>query len=91
MCITVTRAYLPKMKPNYVNYRRYKNFDLHNFKYDLNIAMDMNDANMGYEEFENAHLKMLNKHAPIKQKVMRANEAPFMDKELKRSIMTRSR
>ena len=53
--------------------------------------MDMNDANMGYEEFENAYLKVLNKHAPIKQKVIRANEAPFMDKELKKSITTRSR
>ena len=60
--MTVTRAYLPKMKP-YVNYRRYNNFDLHNF-----IAMHMNDANMGYEEFENTYLKVLNKHAPIKQK-----------------------
>ena len=46
MCITVTRAYLPKMKPNYVNYRRYKNFDLHNFRYDLNIAMDMTTVNI---------------------------------------------
>ena len=91
MCITVTRAYLPKMKHNNVNYRRYKNFYLHNFRCDLNIAMDMNDANMGYEEFENAYLKVLNKHAPIKQKVTRANEAPFVDKELKIPIMTRSR
>ena len=74
MCITVTRAYLPKMRP-YVNYRRYKNFDLHNFRYDLNIAMDMNDANMGYEEFENTYLKVLNKHAPIKQKLIRVTRS----------------
>ena len=79
------------MKPNHVNYRRYKNFDLHNFRYDLSIAMDMNDTNMIYEEFENAYLNVLNKHAPIKTKLVRANEAPFMDKELKKSIMTRSR
>ena len=68
MCITVTRAYIPKMRPTYVNYRRYKNFDLPNFRNDLNIAMDANDMNMGYEEFENAYLNVLNKHAPIKTK-----------------------
>ena len=56
------------MKRNSVNYRRYKNFDLHNFRYDLNIAMDMNDTNMGYEVFENAYFKVLNKHPPIKTK-----------------------
>ena len=33
----------------------------------------------------------LHAHAPCKTKVIRANEGPFMNKELKKSIMTRSR
>ena len=33
----------------------------------------------------------LHAHAPCKTKVIRANEAPFMNKDLKKSIMTRSR
>ena len=34
---------------------------------------------------------MLDKHAPCKTKIIRANEAPFMNKELNKSIMIRSR
>ena len=33
---------------------------------------------------KNTYLKVLNKHASIKQKLIRANEAPLMDKELKK-------
>ena len=39
------------------------------------------------------HLKRpgLNKHAPLKRKYVRANEAPFMTKELHKAIMKRSK
>ena len=46
---------------------------------------------LSYEKFENIYLNVLDKHAPCKTKVIRANEVPFMNKELKKSIMTRSR
>ena len=32
-----------------------------------------------------------NKHTPIKRKYVRANEAPFMTKELHKAVMKRSR
>ena len=41
--------------------------------------------------FEDTYLSVLNKHAPCKQKLIRANESPFMNKHLKKSIMSRSR
>ena len=36
-------------------------------------------------------MDLLNKHAPIKTKTVRANNAPFMNKKLSKAIMTRSR
>ena len=41
---------------------------------------------MGYEDFENIFVNTLNKHAPLKKtKIIRANETPFMNKEIKKS------
>ena len=34
---------------------------------------------------------MLNKHAPIKRRYIRANEAPFMTKDFHKAIMKRSK
>ena len=34
---------------------------------------------------------VLDKHAPIKKKLLRGNEAPFMTKELSKAIMNRSK
>ena len=34
---------------------------------------------------------VLNKHAPIKEKIVRGNEAPFMTKELSKTIIKRSK
>ena len=35
-------------------------------------------------------MNLLNKHAPMREKYVRANNAPFMSKELSKAIMTRS-
>ena len=43
-----------------------------------------------YEEFESLFLKVLSKHAPMKSKYIRANEAPYMTRCLKKAIMKRS-
>ena len=44
-----------------------------------------------YNSFEDIFLKVLDKHAPSKQKVVRANDKPFMNKEIRKAIFTRSR
>ena len=43
-----------------------------------------------YASFENFFLDALNKHAPLKKKVIRANHAPYVTKSLRKSIMKRS-
>ena len=44
----------------------------------LNFAFDQLDVS----KFKETILNMYDKHAPIKQKYLRANEASFMTKEL---------
>ena len=43
-----------------------------------------------YSSFENVFIDVLNKHAPIKKKVIRANHAPYVTKALRKTIMKRS-
>ena len=48
---------------------------------------DTNDI----KSFKETILSVFNKYAPIKKKYIRANEAPFMTKNLHKEIMKRSR
>ena len=42
-------------------------------------------------KFNACVLEVFNKEAPIKKKYLRANEAPFMNRKLKKAIIIRSR
>ena len=55
----------------------------HDRKHDL--------GNMEYQHFLNIFIDILNKHAPMKQKYLRANQGRFMTKDLHKAIMKRSR
>ena len=44
-----------------------------------------------YESFSNTFKAVVNKHAPLKEKIVRGNKAPFMTKQLRKAIMNRSR
>ena len=46
---------------------------------------------MEYQHFLNIFIEVLNKHAPMKQKYLRANQERFMTKNLHKAIMKRSR
>ena len=48
------------------------------------------DGTISYSEFEDHFLKTLEVHAPIKKKVVRANDKPYMTKSLRKAIMRRS-
>ena len=43
-----------------------------------------------YKHFEQVFLEVLNTHAPIKRKLLRANNFPYMTKTLRKAIMKRS-
>ena len=44
--------------------------------------------NIDCEQFENLFMRTLNYHAPQKRRLVRANNSPFMAKELYKAIMT---
>ena len=48
-------------------------------------------SDIDYNAFHGIVMNVLQIHAPIKEKLLRANNAPFMNKKLSKAIMTRSR
>ena len=89
MIITVMKTTFPRTEPKTVYYRDYKNFDLSTFRTELRKELRDSEGK-DYLHFEVTFLKILEKHAPMKQKVLRANNKPFMTKVLRKAIMRRS-
>ncbi len=87
MAVTVMKTTFPKAPPKIIHYRDKRNFNVHAFRGELKAALDNVTT---YSEFEEIFLKILEKHAPSKQKVYRANDKPYMTKALRRAIMLRS-
>ena len=80
---------VPKAKPKVVQYRDYKNFVEENFRTELRGKLN-DQVDKTYDVFEEVFLDVLNKHAPFKKKVFRANHKPYMTKSLRKAIMRRS-
>ena len=75
-----------------VNYRDYQNFLNNEFRAELDNEMSKHDlGNMEYQHFLNIFIEILNKHAPMKKKYLRAKQKRFMTKDLHKAIMKRSR
>ena len=92
MIITETKTTFLKAKPREIIYRSYKTFDRVTFKKDLKNEICLHtDNNNKYLPFENAFLKVLDMHAPIKKKIVGANDAHYMTMALRKAIATRSR
>ena len=88
MIVTVFKTTFPKVPPKIIEYRDYKNFVQTDFHRELAEKLRTEQGN--YANFEEKFLEVLNKHAPIKKKTVRANEKPFMTKALRKAIMRRS-
>ena len=57
----------------------------------LKFELGSKDPHEGYDTITNNFLKVVNKHAPLKKKTIRGNDAPFMNKEFRKAIYTRTR
>ena len=60
-----------------------------NFKSDLQEALQ--SCKGSYDAFDNYFTSNLNKHAPKKKKVLRGNEKPHMNKNVRWAIMKSSK
>ena len=86
---TMLKISFPKRKPLEVNYRNFKHLDEFSFNEDLKLAFDNTDVQT-CEEFEGIFMRLLDHHAPLKKKVLKANNAPYITKKLRIAIMERS-
>ena len=80
---------------NYREYRKYKVLHKKKFLHDLDQellkgAIYQNNEEM-YSIFTRIFQNVLNKYAPLKQKKIRGNHAPFMIKDLSKAIMNKSK
>ena len=87
MIVTVHKYSCVKAKPRLIHYRCYKDFDNISFRNELRarLSVTVNDG-----ELHEVYLQVLNNHAPIKSKAVRANHAPCMSEALRKAIMRRS-
>ena len=91
---TFLKSNVSRLKPHKIYYRSYKNFDEEKFMEDVaatNFSFKTNDANENYFLLTDKFSKIVDKHAPLKRKVLRGNHAPFINKELRKAIYTRTR
>ena len=92
MVVTVLKPYIKKKESRIIKYRNHTNFCNYSFRTQL-----LNELNKGLitisdlDHFNTTVLKILDDEAPIKMKNVRANDAPFMNRTIKKAIMKRSR
>ena len=88
MVITVLKQTFQRSSPKDPLYKDYKNLDRLTFKRELEEKL--NQQINEYKHFKQIFLEVLNTHAPIKRKLLRANHVPYMTKALRKAIMKRS-
>ena len=91
LTITVMKAFFPKQAPVIISYRDYKHYDESLFCNELIKELNDTNCSINYNIFEKTCVRVLNQHAPLKKKYIRANNSHFMNKKLSKAIMTRSR
>ena len=89
LVLSVFKSIFPKSKPKEITYTNFKNFMEENFNKELKTNLGEKCVK-NYASFENVFLNSLNKHAPLKKKVIRRNYASYVTKSLRNAIMKRS-
>ena len=94
MTVAVMKMHFPKMKPQVVSYREYKDFHnetfLDSLRHELNVqGQFLNEK--GLDAFSTICTEIFDKHAPKKKRYIRYNHKPFINNEISKAIMTRSR
>ena len=85
--------YSNKVKAKKVIYRDVKNINYEQFEHDIaTLPLDeLYRFSDSYTGFSTLFTAILDRHAPIKTKIIRGNNKPFMNKELSKALKTKSR
>ena len=87
--MTVLKTTISKSKPREIHYSDYKKFDPLKFNVDLKNAFAYEKMESCIK-FDEVFMTVLNRHAPLKKKILRANHSSYMSKTLRKAIMRRS-
>ena len=87
---TILKSTFVKLPPKIIRYREFKTFSTENFQTGLENSLRSNNS-FDYQIFHSITESVLQKHAPLKQRVIRGNNEPHIKSELKKAIMTRTR
>ena len=94
LVVTTMKSTVPRLKPKQIKYRSYKKFAPENFLSDVKHAQfecDGANSDKSYDHLTNTFRNIVDKHATIKTKLLRGNDAPFMNPELRKAMYTRAR
>ena len=83
-----------KSKPSIITYRSYKKFDNKKFKENLNAEIITQSSYLekdSIDAFSSICCEVSNKHAPQKQRYLGADHKHFINAEISKTIMIRSR
>ena len=88
------KSYISRLKPKNDHYRSYKNFNEEKFLSDVkeaDFSFKTSNSDENYLDLTKVFSNIVNIHVPLKKEILRGNDAPFMNKELRKTIYTRSR
>ena len=77
-----------------MTHRNYKHFSNEAFMFGVKnsiIQMTSDNNDLEFDRFKTAFDEAIQRHAPIKRRYVRANQAPFINKKINKEIMKRSR
>ena len=94
MIVAVMKVHFPKMKPRAIRYRKYKTFNNDAFVDTLRQELTKQGKVLdekGLDAFSETCTDVLDKHAPQRKQYLRSNHKPFMNNEISKAVMRRTR
>ena len=88
------KAHYQKIKPRIISYRNFKNYNHNQFRVDFQKLMQRykeTGEEINYDIFEKSVIEILDKMVPLKTKYLRGNHQPFVNKELSKAIVNRTK
>ena len=83
------KSCISRLKPKNVHYHSYKNFNEEKFLTDVkdaDFSFKISNSDENYSVLINVFSNIVNIHVPLKKKILRGNDAPFMKIELRKAI-----
>ena len=70
-----------------IDYRNYKYLNEYSFNEDIKLAFGNNEVQTSEEFEEEVFMNLLDHHTSFKKEILRANNAPYITKKLKKVTM----